>query len=101
MVKRSPRLKLTPTVTQQKVFYWLVHVCSAHCLLSALSAQRTVWARTQLNLVRFSVPHDRLFLDALERDLKREKIGQSPTTEVTGEPARSFRSYICSVAGLS
>ncbi|KAJ9115418.1 hypothetical protein QFC22_005175 [Naganishia vaughanmartiniae] len=40
---------------------------------------------------RFSVPHDRLFLDALERDLKREKDGQSPTTEVIGEPARSFR----------
>ncbi|KAJ9094991.1 hypothetical protein QFC21_005784 [Naganishia friedmannii] len=39
----------------------------------------------------FSVPHDRLFLDALERDLKREKDGQSPTTEVIGEPARSFR----------
>ncbi|KAK1926364.1 STE like transcription factor-domain-containing protein [Papiliotrema laurentii] len=39
----------------------------------------------------FSVPHDRLFLDALERDLKREKVGQTPTTEVVGEPARSFR----------
>ena len=24
----------------------------------------------------YSVPHDRLFLDALERDLKREKMGQ-------------------------
>lgn len=40
---------------------------------------------------RFSVPHDRLFLDALERDLKREKVGQPPTTETVGEPARSFR----------
>ncbi|KIR76402.1 transcription factor STE12 [Cryptococcus gattii EJB2] len=39
----------------------------------------------------FSVPHDRLFLDALERDLKREKIGLEPTTFVVGEPARSFR----------
>jgi transcription factor STE12 len=38
----------------------------------------------------FSVPHDRLFLDALERDLKREKMGQEPTTVVTGEPAMSF-----------
>jgi len=38
----------------------------------------------------FSVPHDRLFLDALERDLKREKMGQEPTTVVTGEPAISF-----------
>ena len=39
---------------------------------------------------RFSVPHDRLFLDALERDLKREKMGLEPTTVVTGEPAMSF-----------
>lgn len=39
----------------------------------------------------FSVPHDRLFLDALERDLKREKMGLEPTTKVSGEPARSFR----------
>ncbi|KAJ6486695.1 hypothetical protein C8R45DRAFT_995563 [Mycena sanguinolenta] len=38
----------------------------------------------------FSVPHDRLFLDALERDLKREKLGLKPTTEITGEPALSF-----------
>jgi transcription factor STE12 len=38
----------------------------------------------------YSVPHDRLFLDALERDLKREKMGQEPTTVVTGEPAISF-----------
>ncbi|EIW68692.1 hypothetical protein TREMEDRAFT_31921 [Tremella mesenterica DSM 1558] len=42
-------------------------------------------------LQRFSVPHDRLFLDALERDLKREKMGLEPTTVVVGEPARSFR----------
>jgi len=39
---------------------------------------------------RFSVPHDRLFLDALERDLKREKMGMDPTTHITGEPAISF-----------
>ncbi|KAG5638830.1 hypothetical protein H0H81_009601 [Sphagnurus paluster] len=38
----------------------------------------------------FSVPHDRLFLDALDRDLKREKMGQDPTTHITGEPALSF-----------
>jgi hypothetical protein len=43
------------------------------------------------DVLRFSVPHDRLFLDALERDLKREKMGQEPTTAVVGEPARSFR----------
>ncbi|KAG7085909.1 hypothetical protein E1B28_003443 [Marasmius oreades] len=38
----------------------------------------------------FSVPHDRLFLDALERDLKREKLGMEATTVVVGEPALSF-----------
>ncbi|GJE95591.1 STE-domain-containing protein [Phanerochaete sordida] len=38
----------------------------------------------------FSVPHDRLFLDALERDLKREKMQLEPTTVVSGEPALSF-----------
>ncbi|KAK0433740.1 STE like transcription factor-domain-containing protein [Armillaria borealis] len=38
----------------------------------------------------FSVPHDRLFLDALERDLKREKMGMEPTTVISGEPAMSF-----------
>jgi transcription factor STE12 len=38
----------------------------------------------------YSVPHDRLFLDALERDLKREKMGIEPTTVVVGEPALSF-----------
>ncbi|KAF7365339.1 hypothetical protein MVEN_00405900 [Mycena venus] len=38
----------------------------------------------------FSVLHDRLFLDALERDLKREKMGLEPTTQITGEPALSF-----------
>lgn len=38
----------------------------------------------------FSVPHDRLFLDALERDLKREKMGIEPTTMAVSEPALSF-----------
>jgi hypothetical protein len=38
----------------------------------------------------FSVPHDRLFLDALERDLKREKMGLEPTTVAVAEPALSF-----------
>ncbi|CAB5390917.1 unnamed protein product [Rhizophagus irregularis] len=38
----------------------------------------------------FSVPHDRLFLDALERDLKREKMGIEPTTVAIAEPALSF-----------
>ena len=40
--------------------------------------------------LRFSVPHDRLFLDALERDLKREKMGLESTTAVVSEPALSF-----------
>lgn len=34
----------------------------------------------------YSVPHDRLFLDALERDLSRD-----PTTIPVGEPALSFK----------
>lgn len=38
----------------------------------------------------YSVPHDRLFLDALERDLKREKMDLEPTTIIVGEPALSF-----------
>ncbi|CEG65598.1 Putative Ste12-like transcription factor [Rhizopus microsporus] len=38
----------------------------------------------------FSVPHDRLFLDALERDLKREKIGLEPTSVAIAEPALSL-----------
>ncbi|PHH54671.1 Transcription factor steA [Ceratocystis fimbriata CBS 114723] len=39
----------------------------------------------------YSVPHDRLFLDALERDLKREKMGQEATTLAVAEPALSFQ----------
>jgi len=48
-----------------------------------------------LSLFRFSVPHDRLFLDALERDLKREKAGLEPTTVVTGPyiPITPFPPY--------
>jgi len=38
----------------------------------------------------YSVPHDRLFLDALERDLKREKMSQEATTVAVNEPALSF-----------
>lgn len=38
----------------------------------------------------YSVPHDRLFLDALERDLKREKMNQEATTKAVSEPALSF-----------
>lgn len=39
----------------------------------------------------FSVPHDRLFADALERDLKREGMGQPSTTSAKSEPAASFK----------
>ncbi|KAI7867366.1 STE like transcription factor-domain-containing protein [Spinellus fusiger] len=38
----------------------------------------------------FSVPHDRLFLDALERDLKREKMGIEVTSIAITEPAISL-----------
>lgn len=39
----------------------------------------------------FSVSHDRLFLDALERDLKKEALGKRASTEAIGEPALSFK----------
>ncbi|KAI5960591.1 STE12 [Candida pseudojiufengensis] len=38
----------------------------------------------------FNVPHDKLMADALERDLKKEKAGQKPTTIAHKEPALSF-----------
>lgn len=63
----------------EQVFYWYV---------SAIQSSDNPAAKL---IGRFSVPHDRLFLDALERDLKREKMGLETTTAVEGEPARSFR----------
>lgn len=39
----------------------------------------------------FSVGHDRLFLDALERDLKREAGDMKASTEAVAEPAKSFK----------
>ncbi|ABN67695.2 STE-like transcription factor [Scheffersomyces stipitis CBS 6054] len=39
----------------------------------------------------FNVPHDKLMADALERDLKKEKAGQNPTTVAQREPAKSFK----------
>ncbi|KAJ7047144.1 STE like transcription factor-domain-containing protein [Mycena alexandri] len=54
------RYQCIRTQTKQKVYYW------------------------------FSVAHDRLFLDALGRDLKREKMGLEPSTQIVGEPALSF-----------
>ncbi|KAH3899424.1 uncharacterized protein SCODWIG_00628 [Saccharomycodes ludwigii] len=39
----------------------------------------------------FSVQHDKIFADALERDLKRELIGQKSTTMAMKEPALSFK----------
>lgn len=38
----------------------------------------------------YSVSHDRLFLDALERDLKKEAVGKKASTEAIGEPTLSF-----------
>lgn len=38
----------------------------------------------------YSVSHDRLFIDALERDLKREKANQEATSAAVAEPALSF-----------
>ncbi|SAM06780.1 hypothetical protein [Absidia glauca] len=38
----------------------------------------------------YSVPHDRLFLDALERDLKREKLGTEATSAAVAHPALSI-----------
>ncbi|EGW35202.1 uncharacterized protein SPAPADRAFT_130733 [Spathaspora passalidarum NRRL Y-27907] len=38
----------------------------------------------------FNVPHDKLMADALERDLKKEKLMQAPTTIAVREPALSF-----------
>ncbi|GAB5585653.1 hypothetical protein Unana1_00553 [Umbelopsis nana] len=38
----------------------------------------------------FSVPHDRLFLDALERDLKRENMGMETSTIAFAEPSLSL-----------
>jgi len=39
----------------------------------------------------FSVPHDKLFAEALERDLKKEKMNQAGTTIRRSEPALSFQ----------
>ncbi|CAO3658584.1 unnamed protein product [Umbelopsis vinacea] len=38
----------------------------------------------------FSVPHDRLFLDALERDLKRENMSMETSTIAFAEPSLSL-----------
>lgn len=38
----------------------------------------------------YSVPHDKLLLDALDRDLRREKMGQETITVAIAEPALSF-----------
>lgn len=39
----------------------------------------------------FSVQHDQLFLDALERDLKKESMDKRSSTEAVSEPALSFK----------
>lgn len=49
----------------------------------------------------FSVPHDELFADALERDLKRESSNQPSTTRAVAEPALSFTFDILSSKTLN
>lgn len=39
----------------------------------------------------YSVPHDRLFIDALERDLRRDRLQTPAATRAVTEPALSFR----------
>lgn len=39
----------------------------------------------------FNVPHDKLMADALERDIKKEKLGQTPTSVAVREPAILFK----------
>lgn len=39
----------------------------------------------------FNVPHDKLMADALERDIKKEKLGQTPTSVAVKEPAVLFK----------
>lgn len=38
----------------------------------------------------FNVPHDKLMADALERDIKKERMGQVPTSVALREPALLF-----------
>ncbi|KAF7373162.1 hypothetical protein MSAN_00524300 [Mycena sanguinolenta] len=60
-------------------------------LLNLLFAYQCIRTKNRQKMFYwYSVPHDRLFLEALERDLKREAVGLEPTTQVTGEPALSF-----------
>ncbi|KAF7333687.1 hypothetical protein MSAN_02411800 [Mycena sanguinolenta] len=60
-------------------------------LLNLLFAYQCIRTKSRQKMFYwYSVPHDRLFLEALERDLKREAAGLEPTTQVTGEPALSF-----------
>lgn len=49
----------------------------------------------------FSVPHDKLFADALERDLKRESLKQPSTTTAVADPALSFNYDIISSKSLN
>lgn len=49
----------------------------------------------------FSVPHDKLFADALERDLKRESLEQASTTTAIADPAVSFNYDMLSSKSLN
>ncbi|KAJ7278906.1 STE like transcription factor-domain-containing protein [Mycena rebaudengoi] len=92
---------LAPFLSREHMFWWCGLVAVAR--RSALMFSSLPYLPTPLpppsiqqqssnssSPCRFSVPHDRLFLDALERDLIREKMGLEPTTQITGEPALSF-----------
>ncbi|KAJ3194936.1 homeodomain transcription factor ste12, partial [Irineochytrium annulatum] len=50
---------------------FLEYLFKANCIRTQKKQKVFYW---------FSVPHDRLFMDALERDLKRETLGIEPTT---------------------
>ncbi|KAF7729978.1 homeodomain transcription factor ste12 [Apophysomyces ossiformis] len=60
---------------------FLEMLCKNNCIRTQKKQKVFYW---------FSVPHDRLFLDALERDLKRENSGVDPTSVAVAEPALSL-----------
>ncbi|KAG0168560.1 homeodomain transcription factor ste12 [Apophysomyces sp. BC1034] len=60
---------------------FLEMLCKNNCIRTQKKQKVFYW---------FSVPHDRLFLDALERDLKRENTGVDPTSVAVAEPALSL-----------
>ncbi|KNZ61697.1 transcription factor STE12 [Puccinia sorghi] len=78
------------TLEEPKVNHNLEHFHSSDFLELLFKYNCIRTQKKQKVFYWFSVPHDRLFLDALDRDLKREKLGVEPTTEAVAEPALSF-----------